>query len=273
LRSALHLGYTRRDMRILACCLVLAACAHKAPVDDDFSSLSGMDEKSDSFSYRMKILGSLNYGDSSSTLRYTKSPRYRAYKFAGYEGDRVDVWVRSNDGDAVTWVLDNNFNVVASNDDADDNTLDSHIVTTLAANDSATHYIVYRDYSTSTAHFSVDLAIQPYDTSCTADADCEAVDRGGCCPDGTAFAVNTSSTADYAAAVACTTTPRPYCPQHIINETRVAECNTGVGHCHMIAVEDIHCGGFIANAHACPAGYACHVSGVPDVGGNCVAQP
>src|SRR5206468_4203302 len=107
-----------------------------------------------------------DYGDSSDSLRYTRSPRYRAYKFGGYEGDRVDVWVRSHDGgDAVTWVLDNRFNVLASNDDADDKTYDSHVVATLPASDSITHYVVYRDYALSPAHFAVELAVQPYDTS------------------------------------------------------------------------------------------------------------
>ena len=260
-------------MRLLACSLLLAACSGKAAVHDDFSDLTGMDEKSDSFSYRMKILGSLSYGDASSSVKYTKSPRYRAYKFAGYEGDKVDFWVRSSDGDSVAWLLDNSFHVLATNDDADDNTLDSHVVLTLPANDSATHYIVYRDYSLSTSHFSVDLAVQPYDTSCAVDDDCTAVDRGGCCPDGSEFAVNTSSTADYAASVACTVTPRPLCPQHMINDTRAAQCNYDTGHCHMIAPEDIRCGGFTMHPHACPMGYDCHFDGVPDIPGHCVAVP
>ncbi len=260
-------------MRSLACVLLLSACSSKAPVTDDFSALAGMDEKSDSFSYRMKILGSLDYGQSSDPVKYTKSPRYRAYKFAGYEGDRVDVWVRSSDGgDAVAWVLDNGFHVLASNDDADSSTSDSHIVTTLPADDSATHYLVFRDYSLAAAHFTLDLAVQPYDTSCTVDSDCAAVDRGGCCPDGTLFAVNTASTSDYAAAAACTVTPRPYCPQHIINDMRAPQCSD-LGHCHMVAPEDIRCGGFTMNPHQCPSGYVCHFDSVPDVPGHCVAQP
>ena len=40
-----------------------------------------MDEKSDSFSYRMKTLGTLTYGDTSASKAYTKTPRYRAFKF------------------------------------------------------------------------------------------------------------------------------------------------------------------------------------------------
>ena len=143
----------------LACgVVVLAACAQqpKTAVTDDFT---GLDAKADSFSSRMKIVGSLDYGQTSASTRYTKTPRYRAFKFAGNAGDLIDVWVRSTDGgDAVAWVLDNDFHVVASNDDADDTTLDSHVNVALPANASATHYVVFRDYWTDTAHFTVDVA-------------------------------------------------------------------------------------------------------------------
>ena len=219
----------------LASILFVAACAHKAPVTDDFSDLAGQDEKSDAFSYRMKLLGSLDYGQSAASAKYTHSPRYRAYKFGGNEGDRVDVWVRSNDGDAVAWVLDNSFQVVASNDDADDTTLDAHVVTTLPASDSITHYIVYRDYSLATAHFSVDLAAQP---TCTTDDDCVG------------FASGAQDAGD----------------------TRVAQCDFATSHCQLIAPEDIRCGGFMLHTHQCPAGYTCHYQGVPDIPGTCVAQ-
>src|SRR5438874_5346020 len=106
----------------LACIALLAACTQsKTPVDDDFSSFAGQDEKSDAFSYRMKIVGSLDYGQTSSSIRYTRTPRYRAVKFGGNAGDQIDVAVRSDDGgDAVAWVLDHSFHVLGSNDDADD---------------------------------------------------------------------------------------------------------------------------------------------------------
>lgn len=147
-------------MRNLIACgvVVLASCAQqpKTAVTDDFT---GLDAKSDSFSSRMKIVGSLDYGQTSASTRYTKTPRYRAFKFAGNAGDLIDVWVRSTDGgDAVAWVLDNDFHVVGSNDDADDSTLDSHVNVALPANASATHYVVFRDYWTDTAHFTVDVA-------------------------------------------------------------------------------------------------------------------
>jgi len=260
-------------MRLFLASLLLAACAQsgKTAVSDDFS---GLDAKADSFSYRMKIVGSLDMGTTSASTKYTHTPRYRAFKIAGHEGDLVDVWVRSSDGgDAVAWVLDNGFHVLASNDDADATTLDSHVTVTLPANASATHYIVFRDYYTDTAHFTVELS-QPYNTACQTDADCVAVDAGGCCPDGTKVAVASDATAQYAAFAACTQPPQ-VCPQHVVLETRVAQCNFATNHCEMIQPEDIHCGGFIAHTHQCPDNYVCHLAtSMPDTGGTCVpTQP
>src|SRR5262245_26827916 len=252
----------------------LAACAQqKSAIDDTFGDLAGMDQKSDSFSYRMKIVGSLDYGQTSSSVKYTKTPRYRAFKFAGNEHDNVDVRVSSTDGgDSVAWVLDNGFHVLASNDDADDGSLDSHISLVLPANASATHYVVFRDYDTKSAHFTVTLGGGPaYDTSCTTDADCVAVPAGGCCPDGRSAAVNTGSVDAYAAATTCTEPPH-VCPLHVILETRVAQCDQDTGHCAMIEPTDIRCGGFTMHPHACPAHYDCHYDAVPDIPGHCQHQ-
>ena len=169
----------RALMRIqLASIVLLAACAQqKVAVDDDFTSLEGQDVKSDSFSYRMKIVGSLTYDQTSASTKYTATPRYRAFKFAGADNDAIDVWVRSTDGgDAVAWVLDNGFHVLASNDDADTDTFDAHMTLTLPHNASATHYVVFRDYSTQAAHFKVALS---GGSSCTNDADCTAAAPDG----------------------------------------------------------------------------------------------
>jgi len=263
-------------MRIqLASLLILGACAQqKTAVDDDFGSFAGMDEKSDAFSYRMKIVGSLDYNTTSSSTKYTSSPRYRAFKFAGSAHDKVDVWVKSTDGgDSVAWILDNGFHVLASNDDAADaDTLDSHMTVILPANASATHYVVFRDYNASTAHFKVTLdGAQAYDTSCASDADCVAVDAGGCCPDGSDAAVNASSTGDYAAATACTQPPQT-CPLHTVHETRVAQCNFDSHQCEMIEPTDIRCGGFTMHPHHCPTGFACKINTLPDIPGTCIVD-
>src|SRR5688500_15622951 len=113
----------RSPMRRALACSVLslvAACGGaKLPVDESFADLAGLDEKADSFSYRMKILGALGYGENSLEIGYTQQPRFRAYRFAGRAGDKVEARVRSSDGgDAVAWILDARFEVVAHNDDA-----------------------------------------------------------------------------------------------------------------------------------------------------------
>src|SRR6185295_4746522 len=88
------------------------------------------------------------------------SPRFRAFKFAGQKGDKVDIRVHStNNGDAVAWLVDNAFNVIDSNDDAD-GSLDSHITATLPGNtnpDIVTYMIIFRDYDLAKKKFTVTL--------------------------------------------------------------------------------------------------------------------
>jgi hypothetical protein len=145
--------------KLILTCLILSACG-KAPATDDFSDLSGLDEKSDSFSYRMKLVGSLTYG-TSATTKYTQTPRYRAFKFTAQADDAISAWVRSTQGDAVAWLLDASYNVVTFNDDADATTSDAHLVAHLGT--AGTYYIVLRDYNLATHYFTVSL-----DSGCTA---------------------------------------------------------------------------------------------------------
>jgi hypothetical protein len=254
--------------------LLISACSTtKTPVTDDFSDLSTLDQKSDSFSYRMKIVASLDYNQTSASISYTKTPLYRAIKFSGKAGDAIDVRVHStNGGDSVAWVLDNGFHVLGSNDDADDSTLDSHISLTLPANSSDTHYVVIRDYWQLSAKFTIALdgPSDAYSLDCVQDDDCVAVSAGGCCPDGTLFAVNTSTTDEYAAATACVNPPQ-LCPQHKVFDNRVAECSNA-GACQLVKPEDIACGAHSVNSHSCPDGYSCNAPGT-DAAGHCIANP
>jgi hypothetical protein len=106
---------------------------------------------------------------------------------------------------------------------------------------------------------------------CAVDSDCVAVPRGGCCNNGFNEAVNKHHTRAYANSTKCTANPRPMCPQFLVHDTRVAQCDTAAKTCKMFAVEDIKCGGFIKNAHQCPSGTSCsHVGVNPDGGGKCV---
>ncbi|WP_146649211.1 hypothetical protein [Labilithrix luteola] len=107
--------------------------------------------------------------------------------------------------------------------------------------------------------------------ACQDDSDCVAVDKGGCCPDGTEVAVNKSKTKSYAKSAVCKSKSH-ICPQHRVLETRVAQCNFATKKCEMVQPADISCGGFIKHAHNCPDGYLCLHDGNPDRGGHCEAQ-
>ncbi len=132
--------------------LLVAGCNGKPDVTDQFTDLG--DEKSDSFSSKLKLGGSLRQGESA-TVRYTKNPIYRGYKFAGQAGDTVDITVTSTAGDPVTWLLSSTYAIVAKNDDADATTTDSHIVETLAQ--TGNYYVVFRDYDYGTHYFTVHI--------------------------------------------------------------------------------------------------------------------
>ncbi|MGZ3408109.1 MAG: hypothetical protein ACXVAN_16780 [Polyangia bacterium] len=108
---------------------------------------------------------------------------------------------------------------------------------------------------------------------CDTDADCVAVDKAGCCPNGFLVAVNKNEVKAYDDKYACTTPPAA-CPLFVVHDTRVAQCDFQKHSCQMIDPTQIRCGGFIAPAmqHHCPTGYECHYQGVPDLPGSCVAS-
>ena len=107
-------------------------------------------------------------------------------------------------------------------------------------------------------------------TACNVDADCVAVPRGGCCSNGHMEAVNKHHIQAYKNATKCTM--HVMCPMYLVHDTRVAECDAAVKQCKMVAIEDIKCGGFVMNAHQCPAGYDCDTTGTnPDLPGTCEA--
>ena len=107
-----------RCTTVVALFTLIAACdGGKAAVHEDFSDLATMDQKSDAFSYRLKLLGPIAPG-APRNLLYTSTPRFRAFELKASAGDALDVWVRGPRGDALTWLLDSSFHVIDSNDDA-----------------------------------------------------------------------------------------------------------------------------------------------------------
>jgi hypothetical protein len=106
--------------------------------------------------------------------------------------------------------------------------------------------------------------------ACQTDGDCVAVPLGGCCDNGWKTAVNRDAVSAYANSASCQRT-RPICPQYVVNDTRVPECNRANHQCTMVAIDDIACGGFIMHPHWCPDGFDCVFGHVPDIPGRCVA--
>src|SRR5437879_5850244 len=120
----------RRNVVAFAALTFIAGCgAGKQDLNEDFTDLSGLDEKSDQFSKKLKLVGSLDYGQTSDDVKYHNPPKYRAFKFGGAKDDKVAVSVHSANGDAVAYLVDNAYKVVAKNDDSNGSS-DSHITAT-----------------------------------------------------------------------------------------------------------------------------------------------
>jgi hypothetical protein len=260
--------------RLLLAALLAAACSgEKTSVSDDFSDLDGVDEKADAFSSRMLLVGSLDYGTASRPVAYSRTPVYRAFKFSGKEGDAIDVTVTSSDGgDAVTWVVDNRFHILAVNDDASADTLDSHVTLTLPHATSNTHYIIFREYSYRRAHFTVTLGRQqPVDLkACQTDDDCVRV-PADCCELGRSWDAVTAGNEDaYRASLMCPA--NQVCPRiAFVDDGSVAECNAGTHECQAVKPADVVCGGRMLIPHECPTGYVCYDPGAAyDAPGSCV---
>jgi hypothetical protein len=71
------------------------------------------------------------------------TPRYRAFRFLGRQGDSVEAWVRSPEGDALGFMLAADFKTLATNDDASGATRDARMELTLP--NSGTYYVAFRD--------------------------------------------------------------------------------------------------------------------------------
>jgi hypothetical protein len=121
-----------------------APSAAKLPVHDTFSrvgdaqaAIARLDERTPAAMLR-------THGD------------YGWLKLEGRAGETLDVWIRSSDGDAVGFLLDEHDDVVASADDAAPGVTDAHLTVALTA--SGTYYLAVREYSYSPAHLRVELA-------------------------------------------------------------------------------------------------------------------
>lgn len=181
-------------IRTLSLLLVVGACA-KAPVDDSFADLQ--DEKSDSFSKKMKLVDTIAPNDGAHTTTYSSKPSYRAYKFTMPSQGPATISVVSKNGDPVTWLTDGKFKTLDKNDDQSDSSTDSLINDVLPAGD---YYVIFRDYNWESHRFtvSVNAKFKPVAPPTPIPTDCSSFANFTACAEGVfdALAANDKAGAD-----------------------------------------------------------------------------
>jgi hypothetical protein len=234
--------------------LLASGCAGKAPVGDEPAAM-GLGVPSDQLA-RVQVMGELETGQTRE-LRYANPPRFRVLTYQALQGDTLDVWVRSQGGDAVAWLLDAQGEIAAFNDDANDATTDAHVVTGALA--TGTYYLVVRDYQLAATTFAITAERNNPMLACQVDADCVRVARD-CCHDGWQNAVHAGQEQSYAQALACGARAAS-CPGYLVLDIRAAVCDAGRGQCAMVDPNGMACGAQLPGAHNCPTGYQCGATG------------
>jgi hypothetical protein len=128
---------------------VLAGCA-----TEDKSEPVASSDSADLTLRAAKLLGNIEPGETK-TAMYTP-PQKRAWAFTAQAGDTVSALVHSATGDAMAFITDSNYNVLAYNDDANADTQDAKIVLTIPTTCTSTSFrIVFADYNSQPASFDV----------------------------------------------------------------------------------------------------------------------
>lgn len=148
-----------RPRVVAAACLLslasVAACTASATDEEAAASESELRSLSSS-----EILGEIPFGTSTDAA-HSGTPKYRAYWFNAQAGDKLDIWVRSQNTDARAWLLDDGFRTLKWNNDAnasneaedDATTTDSNI--TYAVPRTGKYYVAFRGQLGAAANFSV----------------------------------------------------------------------------------------------------------------------
>lgn len=191
----------------------------------------------------VEVVGPIEYGQPSSPVRYTGKPRFRAFEFNAKAGDHIEATVLTKRGTMQAYLTDVAFHELAGGS--------SHFTATIPESSApSSYYILVAEADGRAAVFTLQLerpsnadhpagAEQSPATpvadylSCSNDSDCVAVERAGCCRNGWKDAVNKDRVGDYAQANACKQRGT-MCPQFIVNDDRVAACDTTKRQCVMV---------------------------------------
>jgi hypothetical protein len=185
----------------------------------------------------IKLLGSLDYGQTSAPARLAAKPPYSAYAFNAKPGDQIEITVQGQ-GSLQAILTNAEYRKLAGGSTHFSYTFDPAL-------QPGTYYILVSEAQHRTSSFTVDLerpsriTSAPNYLSCSVDADCVAVDRAGCCHNGYKDAVNASQVEAYRAANACKEAHH-MCPMFMILDKRVARCNTTLKRCEMVQPQEGH---------------------------------
>ena len=195
----------------------------------------------------VKVVGPIEYGQSSALVRYTGKPKFSAFRFNARPGDQLDVTVNAKRGRYEAYLTDDSYRKLAGGE--------QHFTARIALDSKAsTYYILVAEKGGVAGTFTLDLErpakaaepAAPHDADaspssphaadylyCENNSQCVAVDRAGCCHNGWKDAVNKDRIAEYQQANACKDR-HTLCAMYMVHDDRVAVCDTGKHQCAMV---------------------------------------
>jgi hypothetical protein len=98
----------------------------------------------------VKVIGPIDYGETSAPVRYSSPPRYRAFEFNAKPGDHVEIWVHARRGVPEAFLTGSSFQSIAGGT--------AHFSAVIPTGSKpATYYIVFRGAGFRSGDFTVEL--------------------------------------------------------------------------------------------------------------------
>ena len=98
----------------------------------------------------IKVLGSTEYGQTSAPVRYSGSPKYRAFGFNAKPGDYLEIWVHARRGIPKAFLTDSSFQSLAGGK--------AHFSTQIPSESQpATYYVVFYGSNFKPGTFTIEL--------------------------------------------------------------------------------------------------------------------
>lgn len=138
---------------LVAAFAAIAGCSREEPADEIAAGESDLAQQ------RPRLLGTMEPGEVKES-RYAP-PRPSAWAFHAKAGDKITIDVTSRIGDAIAYLTDDRYTVIAYNDDFEQTSRNAQIVFTLPEATQTTSFrIVFADYDALPAPFNVALAVE-----------------------------------------------------------------------------------------------------------------